>query len=128
MKSKSLLSVLAASIVLGISFITGCLLIGNDLKERSANMEQSQNGAGVTAGPLMTIQETAGFLGLSEEQVLNIMKAENAILSNNGVFTGMRLPYIKVDDQFLFSRADLLSWVQQATAERRVYSGVKMLH
>ncbi|MNI96617.1 hypothetical protein D3C73_1551110 [compost metagenome] len=55
------------------------------------------------------------------------MKAENSLLSNDGPFGGTKIPYIKVDDQFLFTKAGLLEWAQAATSEKRVYSGTKML-
>lgn len=126
MKSNHL-SIVAASLILGISIITGCWLISSEQAESREQVMESRNEAASAEGPLLTLQETADLLKLTEEQVMNIIKAEHAILSNNGVFTGTMLPYIKVDDQFRFSGAGLQTWVQQATAEERIYSGIKML-
>jgi hypothetical protein len=122
------LSILGASLILGVCFIVGCLVISHEKADSSRNALQAQNTLQQQQEKaLMTLQEAAYFLGLEEEQVLNIMKAENAILSNNGPFTKAKLPYIKIDDEFLFNREDLLNWIRTATAEKRIYSGIKLL-
>ncbi|MNL86817.1 hypothetical protein D3C87_2156920 [compost metagenome] len=59
--------------------------------------------------------------------MLNIIKAENAILSNNGVFTEVRLPYFKIDAEFMFTKTAVLGWVQAVTAENRIYNGSKIV-
>ncbi|MHA6532599.1 hypothetical protein [Paenibacillus sp. BAC0078] len=126
---KNQISILAASLILGLSFIAGCLII-NSGKAEEARIDQvkteAQTGLQITDKPLLTLQETAELLGLKEEQVLNIIKAEHSILNNNGSFTGMMLPYIKMDENFLINRAELLNWIESATSEKRVYNGIKV--
>lgn len=121
---KNQLSLLAASLILGLSVITGCIIIS---KERTEGSGQAAEAQTTESKLLLTLQETAALLGISEDQVMNIMKAENSLLSNDGPFGGTKIPYIKVDDQFLFTKAGLLEWVQAATSGKRVYSGTKLL-
>ncbi|CQR55202.1 helix-turn-helix domain-containing protein [Paenibacillus riograndensis] len=121
---KNQLSLLAASLILGLSIITGCMIISKERTEGSGQAAEAQTTENKL---LLTLQETAALLGISEDQVMNIMKAENSLLSNDGPFGGTKIPYIKVDDQFLFTKAGLLEWAQAATSGKRVYSGTKML-
>jgi hypothetical protein len=140
---KNSLLLLGAALILGLSFVSGCLIISNEWsatseKAMETRILQLQTEAKTQAdlaanavidpsgSPLMTLAEAGQFLHLSEEQVLNIIKAEHAVLSNYGQVVGLMLPYIKVDDQFMINRAELLNWVKQATLEKRVYSGVTM--
>ncbi|OKP82507.1 helix-turn-helix domain-containing protein [Paenibacillus sp. P32E] len=122
---KNQLSLLAASLILGLSIIIGCVVISND---RQASSGQAAEAQALENKPMLTLQETAILLGISEDQVKNLMKAENSPLRNEGSFGGTRIPFIKVDDQFLFSKVDLMEWIQAATSERRVYSGDKRLN
>ena len=119
---KNQISILGAALILGLSIVASSLIISN---ERSSSNEAARESQ--TADfPLMTLAETAQFLRLSEDQVMNIIKAEHAVLSNNGPFEGTMLPYIKVDNKFLFNNEQIMNWVQSATLEKRVYSGTKI--
>lgn len=119
---KNRFTILGAALILGLSYVAGCLLISND---RTTGWEQASVSQS-TVHPLLTLAETAELLRISKDQVINIIKAENAVLSNNGPFEGMMLPYIKVDDKFLFNVLEIQNWVQQATLEQRVYMGTKI--
>lgn len=119
---KNQLSILGAALILGLSFAAGCLLLSNEVTAGGEQTVLSQSAL----SPLMTIAETAELLRISEDQVMNIVKAEHAILSNNGPYEGMMLPFIKVDEQFLFNRDGVLNWIQSATQEKRVYSGTEI--
>lgn len=136
------ITILAASLIIGLSFIIGCLILGNEKvssieKGVEAQNAQTETEAKTQAALLeearlkdkavMTLQQTAQFLNLQEDQVLNIIKAENSILSNNGVFTGVRLPYFKIDAEFMFTKTAVLEWVQAVSAENRIYNGIKIV-
>ncbi len=114
---KMKITILEASLILGLSLIISCLILSNERassmnKEVEARIVQTETEAKTQAALLeqarskdkavMTLQETAQFLNLQEDQVLNSIKAENSILGNNGVFTGVRLPYFKIDKEFMF--------------------------
>ncbi|QSF46957.1 hypothetical protein [Paenibacillus tianjinensis] len=136
------ITVLAASLILGLSLIIGCLILGNERasstdKEIEAQIAETETEAKTQAAlmeqarskdkAVMTLQETAQFLNLQEDQVLNIIKAENSILSNNGVFNGDRLPFFKVDNEFMFSKAEILEWVRTVMSETRIYRGDRII-
>ncbi|WP_310832804.1 hypothetical protein [Paenibacillus pedocola] len=141
-KKTNQITMLASSLILGLSLIIGCLILGNERassteKEIEAQIAQTETEAKTQAAlmeqarskdkAVMTLQETAQFLNMQEAQVLNIIKAENAILSNNGVFTGVRLPYFKIDAEFKFTKTAVLEWIQAVTAENRIYSGDRII-
>ena len=136
------ITILAASLIIGLSFIIGCLILGNEKvssMEKGVEAENAQieteaktqaallEEARLKDKAVMTLQETAQLLNLQEDQVLNIIKAENSILSNNGVFTGVRLPYFKIDAEFMFAKTAVLEWVQAVSAENRIYNGIKIV-
>lgn len=124
MKSNTFV-MLGASLMLSLSFITGCLIISNERTESAESERMERTTA--DGKEILTLQETAQLLNLQEEQVTNIIKAENAILSNNGVFIGKRLPYYRIDNEFMFSRTELLGWVRAVAAENRIYQGIKIV-
>lgn len=141
MKSNTFV-MLGASLMLSLSFITGCLIISSERAESTdkavqaaavraqleANIENERMERTQADGKeILTLQEAAQLLNLQEEQVTNIMKAENVILSNNGVITGKRLPYYKIDNEFMFSRTELLGWVRSVAAENRIYQGIEIV-
>lgn len=138
---KNQLSILGAALILGLSLVASSLIISNERSSSNEKARQTQiaqmqteaktqadilerSAASPSDSPLMTLAEAAQFLNLSEDQVLNIIKAEHEILSYNGSLTA--IPYMKVDEQFMINRAELLNWVQSATLEKRVYSGTKI--
>ncbi|WP_150268716.1 hypothetical protein [Paenibacillus tepidiphilus] len=138
MKNHPIL-ILAASLILGISFVWGCRIVSSERRAGNEEMMQAMiSQMQLTAqrqetvqedddSPVLTLAEAGALLRLTGDQVLNIIKAESSILSNNGVYVGERLPYIKVDDQFLINRELLMSWLSKATLENRVYSGTTRL-
>ncbi|AIQ29264.1 MULTISPECIES: helix-turn-helix domain-containing protein [unclassified Paenibacillus] len=138
---KNQITILGAALILGLSLIASSLIISNErassnekametqiaqlqteAKEQAELLEQTVSTA--AESPLMTMSEAAEFLHLTENEVLNIIKAEHEVLKYNGSLTG--IPYMKVDEQFMINRAELQNWVQQATLEKRVYMGTKI--
>ncbi|EGG38125.1 hypothetical protein [Paenibacillus sp. HGF5] len=79
-----------------------------------ANMVQSER-------PLMTLEETAEFLNLTEYQVKNIISSENALREQYGSEVGTLFPYIVVQHEIYVSKMGLISWLEDATRDRREY-------
>lgn len=111
--------------VLGISFIVACLLLSNQgrASESTQAVEQDVPNNNKT---LMTIQETAEYLSMTKEQVMDIIKAEQGSFSASGFFEGKMFPFIKVQDQFLVSRIELELWAQDASSSHRRYINGQM--
>lgn len=112
---ENLVVKLGSSLILGISFIIGCLIISGERADSSekaaqAALAQVQTEAKAQAELLakteaqgkevLNLQETAQLLGLEEDQVMNIIRAEHTILSQTGSFYGDMLPYLKVDEKY----------------------------
>lgn len=119
------ISILLASVILGISFIVGCLLLSNQgrASESTQAVEQTVPNNNKT---LMTIQETAEYLSMTKEQVMDIIKAEQGSFSASGFFEGKMFPFFKVQDQFLVSRIELELWAQDASSSHRRYINGQM--
>ncbi|NQX43764.1 hypothetical protein HQN87_00345 [Paenibacillus tritici] len=128
---KNHYTILGAALILGLCGVAGSFVISKELtpgyEMRQQTIAETQKEMQDTDHPLMTLTETAQFLRLSEEQVMNIMKAENAVLRNDGPFEGKKLPYLRVDNEFLFNKQQLLNWIQLASVENRVYNGTKLI-
>lgn len=117
-------SVLLASVILGISFIIGCILLTT--QERNSELTQAAEQKVPIDKALMTIQETAEYLSMTEEQVMSIIKAEQGSFTVSGFFDGRMFPFIKVQDNFFVSRVELDLWVQEAAASHRRYINGQM--
>ncbi|MCP1425530.1 hypothetical protein J3D43_004046 [Paenibacillus xylanexedens] len=117
-------SILLASVILGISFIIGCILLTT--QERNSELTQAIEQEVPSDRALMTIQETAEYLSMTEEQVMSIIKAEQGSFTVSGFFDGRMFPFIKVQDNFFVSRVELDLWVQEATASHRRYINGQM--
>ena len=112
-------SILLASVILGISLVIGCLLLSN---QKSANEPTQVAQEDVTNDKvLMTIHETAEYLSMTEEQVMSIINAEQRSFAVSGSFNGKMFPFIKVQDEFFISRIELVLWAQDASTYHRRY-------
>ncbi|PJN49943.1 hypothetical protein PAEAM_55550 [Paenibacillus sp. GM1FR] len=117
-------SILLSSVILGISFIIGCILLTT--QERNSELTQAAEQEVPIDKALMTIQETAEYLSMTEEQVMSIIKAEQGSFTVSGFFDGRMFPFIKVQDEFFVSRVELDLWVQEASASHRRYINGQM--
>lgn len=117
-------SILIASVILGISFIIGCILLTT--QERNNELTQAAEQEVPKDKALMTIQKTAEYLSMTEEQVISIIKAEQGSFTVSGFFDGRMFPFIKVQDEFFVSRVELDLWVQEASASHRRYINGQM--
>ncbi|MNW61683.1 hypothetical protein D3C74_397580 [compost metagenome] len=70
---------------------------------------------------LLTLKETATYLGMNEDQVMSIIKTEQSSLNAFHRFEGKMFPFIKVQDQFYVSRVELDLWIQDASSNHRRY-------
>jgi hypothetical protein len=117
-------SILLASVILGISFIIGCILLMNH--GRNSELTQAVEHEVPNDKALLTIQETAEYLSMTEEQVMSIIKAEQGSFTVSGFFDGRMFPFIKVQDKFFVSRVELDLWVQEASSSHRRYINGQM--
>lgn len=124
MKSISLsFSILLASFILGVSFIIGSVLLMNQDKDPSnGTLNQTvEQQALLSDKVLLTLKETAAYLGMNDDQVMSIIKTEQSSLNAFHHFEGKMFPFIKIQDQFYVSRVELDLWIQDASINHRRY-------
>lgn len=104
--------ILACTIVIGSSIIatkvsTAINMTSIDSKEKSQ---------------VLGINEAADYLHLSEEQVIRMINIEKTDLEEDGIFSGMMLPYFTVDGQYYFCKAELDNWLKEVANEHTEYN------
>ncbi|OME88040.1 hypothetical protein BK120_01610 [Paenibacillus sp. FSL A5-0031] len=109
---------IAASFILGVSFIVGCMFLE---KNEVPNKEESDITISVEK-PLLTIEEAANYLRLSENEIKQIIHTEQIQLTTAGSFSGVMFPYIKVGEKFYISKNELMVWINETSRERREYT------
>ncbi|MCD9025438.1 helix-turn-helix domain-containing protein [Cohnella silvisoli] len=104
-----------SSVILGIAIIIGCFIFKGDHEKAKANEIINSNK------PLMTIQETADYLNLSEFQVKTIISSEESMLKASGSYSGMMFPIIKIGNDIYVSANGLNDWLKESTQQRKQY-------
>ncbi len=107
------------STIVGISIIAGSLII-RDHREDSTTKE-SQELVQATYKPLMTIEETAEYLNLSEVQIIEIISTEASALEATGSYSGKMFPIIKFENEIYVSTDGLNEWLKEASTQRKQY-------
>lgn len=107
--------ILACTIVIGSSIMatkvsTAINMTSIDSKEKSQ---------------VLGINEAADYLHLSEEQVIRMINIEKTDLEEDGIFSGMMLPYFTVDGQYYFCKAELDNWLKEVANEHTEYNTVE---
>ena len=104
--------ILACTIVIGSSIMatkvsTAINMTSIDSKENSQ---------------VLGINEAADYLHLSEEQVIRMINIEKTDLEEDGIFSGMMLPYFTFDGQYYFCKAELDNWLKEVANEHTEYN------
>lgn len=110
------LSNVICSLILGIALITGCFIIKGSQSSISAT-----NSNEISNKPLMTIQETAKYLNVTEFQVRTIISTEETMLKTTGSYTGMMFPIIRIGSDIFVSTTGLNDWLTESTQQRKQY-------
>ncbi|MCZ8517859.1 MULTISPECIES: helix-turn-helix domain-containing protein [Paenibacillus] len=111
MKSSNFSNIIC-SVFLAIAFMVGCFIISGGQLSSSSNK---------TYKPLMSIQETADYLNISESQVKAIISSEEKALTTSGSYRGKMLPIIKIGNDIFVSSAGLSEWIKESTEQRKQY-------
>ncbi|MGG4090983.1 hypothetical protein [Paenibacillus lautus] len=113
-------STLISSLIMGISIVTASFILQGGEGSKSVPAVTDEVYSVQSESPLMTLEQTAEFLNLTESQVKNIISSENA-QRGQGSAAGSPFPYIVVQNEIYISKVGLISWLEEATRERRVY-------
>ncbi|MFD1176009.1 helix-turn-helix domain-containing protein [Paenibacillus puldeungensis] len=110
------LSVVISSFLLGLSIVISSLIISNS-GDRELNKDKINEKE---YKPLMTIQETAEYLKITESQVKTIISSEDTMLRTSGL-SGKLFPVIRIGTDNYISTEDLKDWLKDSTALRKQY-------
>ncbi|OIK16456.1 hypothetical protein BIV60_04060 [Bacillus sp. MUM 116] len=112
-------TILAASIILSLGIVIGCLIITfkpfQDTNVSKAATNDDKNAV------LINIDEASKLLGLSKEELKMIISAEKKSMAETGVFDGTMLPYVVVNGKQYFERTSLLKWAVEGSTQHREY-------
>ncbi|MCM3749999.1 helix-turn-helix domain-containing protein [Paenibacillus pasadenensis] len=120
-------SSLLASAVIGISLVASSLILRDGASTDTvasaiASPLPSPAASTVHDKPLLTIAEAGELLGLTEQELRQMIAAEKSKLNRTGSFTGEMIPYIKIGNKILISRDGLMRWLDDASRSRREYA------
>ncbi|SDS44145.1 Helix-turn-helix domain-containing protein [Paenibacillaceae bacterium GAS479] len=117
-------SLLLASVVLGVSLVASSLILDNSVSSDTAATTAASPAPSAWAAddkPLITIEEAAELLGLTEQELKQMLAAEQGTLNRTGTFNGEMIPHIKVGNKILIARDGLMRWLDDASRSRREY-------
>mgnify|MGYP004548718011 FL=1 len=104
--------ILACTIMIGSSIIA--TKVSTAINTNSIDSKENSQVLG--------INEAADYLHLSEEQVIRMINIEKTDLEEDGIFSGMMLPYFTVDGQYYFCKAELDNWLKEVANEHTEYN------
>ena len=104
--------ILACTIMIGSSIIA--TKVSTAINTNSIDSKENSQVLG--------INDAADYLHLSEEQVIRMINIEKTDLEEDGIFSGMMLPYFTVDGQYYFCKAELDNWLKEVANEHTEYN------
>ena len=107
--------ILACTIMIGSSIIA--TKVSTAINTNSIDSKENSQVLG--------INDAADYLHLSEEQVIRMINIEKTDLEEDGIFSGMMLPYFTVDGQYYFCKAELDNWLKEVANEHTEYNTVE---
>lgn len=122
MKSiKKDIYILLSSIILGASLILSSYIISNNNNNSNIDSEYKKVEITNTSNDVMNLEETAAYLKMSKDNVLNIIKIEQEKLHKYHHFSGKMFPYFKVNNDYYVYKEELKDWLEEATFDQREY-------
>ena len=107
--------ILACTIMIGSSIIA--TKVSTAINTNSIDSKENS--------PVLGINEAADYLHLSEEQVIRMINIEKTDLEEDGIFSGIMLPYFTVDGQYYFCKAELDNWLKEVSNDHTEYNTVE---
>lgn len=99
--------------IIAISFVVISILL--------VKITFNQKVEEVIFGNVMTIEEVASYLSISQGEVIDIMEAEKTVLEKNGTFSGLMFPYYTINKKYYFVKSNVDDWLKEISANRRKY-------
>ena len=85
------------------------------------DINSKKNQANEDTNTLFDLEELSNYLGMSEEEIKNIMMIEEIMLNQSGHYSGMMFPYFKVDEKYYFYKETIDEWLEEVTTDKKQY-------
>lgn len=93
------------------------------LNDDSSKIEKVQDETVIDSeSPVMNVEQTADYIGVTAEQLRKMIQIERNELDSRGSFSGEMIPYFMVNDDLLFYRNQVDSWLQYVSVEKVEYN------
>lgn len=76
---------------------------------------------------VMIISEVANYLGMTVEEVQEIINIEKNTLNSSGSYTGIMFPYFIVNDKLYFHKESVDEWIKDVSIQHKEYDTKKHL-
>lgn len=114
--------ILLSAIILGASLISSSYIISNNSNNNSNNEPEDKKIEIINnSNDVMSLEETAEYLKMSNDNVLSIIKIEQKKLNKNHYFSGRMFPYFKIDNNYYIYKEELKDWLEESCIDRREY-------
>ena len=93
------------------------------LNDDSSKIEKVQDETIIDSeSPVMNVEQAADYIGVTAEQLRKMIQIERNELDSRGSFSGEMIPYFMVNDDLLFYRNQVDSWLQYVSVEKVEYN------
>lgn len=113
-------NILIGCLIISIGIVTHGYMMNSNNNEILNNKGHEANISSYKT--VIDLTEVAGYLNLSEEQVMGIITTESTMLTKRGSFSGAMLPYFKVDKKYYFHKYGLDRWLEDVMLNKREYN------
>jgi hypothetical protein len=113
---------LFCTVLISISIVIGCVWIGFSIRYINKDVTVSETSSSITNKGLMTEEETAIYLSLSQDNFDRLIAYEDSQrtnVSDYGYDTYSFIPYVKIDNVKYFNKEQVDKWVEYNMVHRR---------
>ncbi|WP_274366274.1 helix-turn-helix domain-containing protein [Paenibacillus thermotolerans] len=115
---KSSISIVIGALIIGTSIVIASFVTSSNEPFKEVYSNEVSNNQGSV---LMTIEETARYLNISEEEILTIINSEKKKLESTGSFSGEMFPYFTLNKKIYISRDAIFNWLKDVSSQKREY-------
>lgn len=111
---------LFCTVLISISLVIGCVWIGFSIRYINKDVIVSETSNSITNKGLMTEEETAIYLSLSQDNFDRLIAYEDSQRTNVTAYdTYSFIPYVKIDNVKYFNKEQVDKWVEYNMVNRR---------
>jgi hypothetical protein len=112
------LTYLISAFILGIAIVISAFIFSNTFSNSASEVHNSQTTTN-SMPSLMTKTQLSEYLQISEQSIENIIKKDGIERANLSSYDTYRfIPYLKIDNQERFLKAEIDKWLQYKNDHR----------